>query len=145
MQHEIQAAIADLEQTKARLSELNLQMDAEQTSVKSKDRMIEATVDARGRLTDLSLRATKYRTLSPKELCARIVETVRAAQDKGERVAMERLASVAPGGVPIEDLFAGTLNLDAMFDDAVAQVMGHGATGTDGTRPSSPQDGGRRE
>lgn len=116
--YDLQGAIADLRAEQARIQEAGERMTSVTGSAKSKDRIVTATVDAQGRLTDLKLAGTRYRQLAPAELASRIVETVRAAQEDAARVSAERLAGLLPPGIglPVD----GEFDLEAMFDAAVA-------------------------
>jgi hypothetical protein len=81
-------------------------------------------------LTSLKLKGTGYRKLAPAELAARIVETVRAAQDAAARQASESVAGLMPTGLgpgfdlgPAAPATDGTWDIDAMFDAAARAVQ----------------------
>ncbi|MFE9360581.1 YbaB/EbfC family nucleoid-associated protein [Streptomyces olivaceoviridis] len=46
----------------------------------SKDRLVTATVDARGTLTELKFNSSRYRSMAPSELSAVLTETIAKAQ-----------------------------------------------------------------
>ena len=99
-------------------------------SATSKDRMVTATVDGRGRLVDLDLAGTRYRRLAPAELTARIVETVRAAQEDAAHATATMLTGLLPDGLgmPVD----GEFDLEAMFDAAVTAARATADTTQEG-------------
>jgi DNA-binding protein YbaB len=117
-EYDMQNAIAELRAEQARIRDAGKQMMSVTGTSTSRDKMVTATVDSRGRLVDLKLKGTRYRQLAPAELTARVVETVRAAQEDAARESASRLAGLLPAGLglPVD----GEFDLDAMFDSAVA-------------------------
>jgi hypothetical protein len=113
----MEAALSKLRAETARIREAGEQMNAVTGSSTTKDRMVTATVDNQGRLTDLKLRGTRYRQMAPSELATRIVETVREAQEIAARESAGMLAGLLPAGLGIP--IGGEFDLDAMFDAAV--------------------------
>jgi YbaB/EbfC DNA-binding family len=115
--NDLDAALAGLRAEQTRIRAASDQMNAVTGSATSKDRMISATVDSRGRLVDLKLKGTRYRQLAPAELTARIAETVREAQDSAARTSAATLAGLIPPelGLPVD----GEVDLDAMFEAAL--------------------------
>jgi hypothetical protein len=111
-------AIVDLRAEQARIQAAAEHMSSITGSAVSKDRMVTATVDSQGRLVDLKLAGTRYRKLSPAELTAHIVATVREAQDDAARAAASALSGLLPDGLglPVD----GDFDLEAMFDAAVS-------------------------
>jgi YbaB/EbfC DNA-binding family protein len=93
---DLETALADLRAEQARIREAGDRMRAVSGTAVSKDRMITAAVDAQGRLVELRLDGDRYRRLAPAELTARIVETVRAAQDDASRAAASAFAGCSP-------------------------------------------------
>jgi DNA-binding protein YbaB len=112
-----EAAIADLRAQQERLTAASRTMAAAQHTATSKDRAVEATVDAQGRLTALTLKGTAYRNLAPTELAERIRSTVRAAQDAVAGAALAAVADMVPAA--LRPVLAGTLDLEAMFGAAI--------------------------
>jgi DNA-binding protein YbaB len=117
-QFDLDGALADLRTEQARIKAATDQMAKLTGSASSKDRVITATVDSQGRLVDLKLKGTNYRRLAPAELTARIVETVRAAQDDAARASANALAGLLPDGLGLPA--DGEFDLAAMFDAAVS-------------------------
>lgn len=117
---DLEHALADLRTEQARIKAATDRMAKLTGSASSKDRVITATVDSQGRLVDLKLKGTNYRRLAPAELTARIVETVRAAQDDAARASAEALAGLLPDGLGLPA--DGEFDLAAMFDAAVSSA-----------------------
>jgi hypothetical protein len=126
---DLEHAIADLRAEQARIQAATDQMTALTGSATSKDRMVTATVDSRGRLTDLKLAGTRYRQLAPSELTTRIVETVRAAQEDAARGASGALAGLLPDGLGMPA--DGEFDLEAMFDAAITAARAAAGTETE--------------
>jgi hypothetical protein len=136
--YDLANAVAGLRVEQARIREASDRMMRVTGSSTSKDRMVTATVDSQGRLVGLALAGTRYRQLASKDLTARIVETVRAAQDDAAREAASTLTGLLPKGLgmPVN----GDFDLDAMFDAAVAAAT---ASWEDGNTPKGADGNGR--
>jgi DNA-binding protein YbaB len=107
-QGEIAAALGKLHETTA--------------SATSKDRMLTATVDAQGKLTDLAFNGKRWREMAPKELGAKIVEVVADAQQQAALRTSELMAGLVPTGFDLEQLRTVGPDLESMIDDAIADV-----------------------
>lgn len=107
-QEEIAAAIAKLQEATA--------------TATSKDRMLKATVDGQGRLTELAFNGKRWREMAPKELGAKIVEVVADAQRNAAAATGELMGGLVPAGVDLEELRSAGPDLEAMMDSAIADV-----------------------
>ncbi|MDN3359226.1 YbaB/EbfC family nucleoid-associated protein [Actinomadura sp. DC4] len=127
---DLEHAIADLRAEQARIKEATEHMASLTGSAMSKDRMITATVDSRGRLVDLTLEGTRYRKLAPAELTKRIVDIVREAQEDAARTAASTLTGLLPDGLgmPVN----GDFDMEAMFDAAVTTARATAETKREG-------------
>ncbi|GLY28942.1 YbaB/EbfC family nucleoid-associated protein [Kineosporia sp. NBRC 101731] len=114
---DISAAIDDLHREQARISKTGAQAVAVTATVTSKDRMVTATVDGQGRVTALKLTGTKYQKMAPAELCTRIVETMRQAQEDATRQSMAVFAKMMPDD--LGSFLGGKTDLDAMVAAAM--------------------------
>lgn len=135
---DLAAALEELREHQARIREASDQMMKVTGSSKSADRIVTATVDARGRLVDLKLSGTRYRKMAPAELCARIVEAVQAAQDQAAEEASRMLNGLLPAGLGMPAV-GEELDLDAIFEAAVSAAAGPMFTG-DTTSPAEKGD-----
>ncbi|GAB3400909.1 hypothetical protein GCM10027515_09250 [Schumannella luteola] len=118
---EIEQMMAETRETHARLAERAAEVEALTATATSKDRVLSATVDARGVLTDLKITGQSWRELAPKELCSRIVDVVAQAQSDVQNRGRELLEGAGPDGL---DPTAGLPSADemtAMMQDLVAQ------------------------
>lgn len=91
-------------------------------SATSKDRMLKATVDGQGRLTELVFNGKRWREMAPKELGAKIVEVVADAQRGAAEKTGELMGGLVPAGVDLEELRSAGPDLEAMMDSAIADV-----------------------
>jgi DNA-binding protein YbaB len=119
LRNQVESALADLRAKQEQLREFGSAMAAQKTEVTSKNRMVSATVDSYGRLVDLAIKGSRYRTLAPAELAKVIVETVAKAQEKASKQTMAAAAEAVPQAFELGGLTGGDLDLDAMFDAAV--------------------------
>jgi DNA-binding protein YbaB len=121
MQDQLEAAMARLRQQREKIREFQSAMEERTVSVTSKNRMVSATVDSRGRLTALSFKGNRYRSLPPAELGALVVETVSQAQETAAKQALEAASSIMPSGLP--GMSSGSFDLDEMTA-AAEKLMG---------------------
>jgi DNA-binding protein YbaB len=128
---DLEHAIADLRAEQARIQAATDHMTSLTGSATSKDRMVTATVDSRGRLVDLTLAGTRYRRLAPAELTTRIVQTVREAQEDAARTTASALTGLLPEGLglPVD----GEFDFEAMFDAAVTAARATAESTQEGT------------
>lgn len=94
----IEAAMAELEQQRVKIRDLEKSAASTTATVQSKNRMVTATVDRSGKLTELRFEGKRYRTIAPAELSAVVLETVQQAQEEVARQAIELVSSVLPNG-----------------------------------------------
>jgi hypothetical protein len=127
LSQQLESALANLRVQQTRIRAASEQLSKATGTATSKDRTIEATVDSRGKLTGLSLKGTGYRKLAPAEFTARIVETVRSAQDAVASRAAEALTGLMPAGLGLDigpTMSAdGSWDIDAMFEAAARRVQ----------------------
>jgi len=111
---EAQASIADVETQRSELS----------STVTSKDRLISATVDARGAISALKLTGQSWRELSAKELTSKIIDVVTQAQTEVGQRSAELLAGLAPDGIdPMTGLPEG-VDMEQMMHGLLSQFGG---------------------
>jgi DNA-binding protein YbaB len=122
LHQQLESALANMRVQQARIKAASEQLAKATATAASKDRAIEATVDSQGKLTALNLKGTGYRKLAPAELAARIVDTVRSAQDAVGRQAAEALTGLMPTGLGLGMAPTvssdGGWDIDAMFEAA---------------------------
>ncbi|PNW10764.1 hypothetical protein C1632_03160 [Microbacterium testaceum] len=121
---DIEQMMTEVRQTHADLAARAADVDALTATATSKDRVLSATVDARGVLTDLRMTGQSWRELAPKELCAKIVAVVAQAQREVQERGRLLLAEGGPDGL---DPAAGLPTADemtAMMQTMVDQLQG---------------------
>lgn len=78
----------------------------------AKNRLVTATVDATGRLTELKFHTDGYRSMAPAELSAALVEVVeRAQRQMADRVAGV-YESLAPEGIDTAAVMRGDVDVE---------------------------------
>jgi DNA-binding protein YbaB len=108
LHNDLEAALVRLRDQQQELTATTKAIAEAETSTSSRDRLIEATVDGQGRLTGLKITGRRFRELSAAELAAKIVETVRAAQDEQTTKTATALARFAPPGVDLAAMIDGS-------------------------------------
>jgi DNA-binding protein YbaB len=88
-------------------------------TVRSKRRQISATVDARGELVDLKFHGQTHKNMSPEELGALIVETVRQARHDAQTQMWESVADTLPEGAEVADVVSGRYD----WSDAIGEAL----------------------
>lgn len=99
MHDQLDAMMATLREDREKFDQAIVRAEEITETATSKNRMVRATVDARGRLTALELKGRRWRELAPTELCTRIVETVRDAQDAAAARSAELMTGLLPSGL----------------------------------------------
>jgi len=112
------AVLADLRAQREKIREFDAAMAVRKTVVTSKNRMVSATVDSKGKLVELSFKGNRYRSMAPAELASLIVETVGTAQENALKETLTAAAELIPHARKFAGLEGG-LDLDGMFDEAV--------------------------
>jgi len=80
MEERLAAALAEFEETRAKLGEAAAAAARLSATVMAKDRSVEATVGAQGELTNLRFPTSRYRTMAPAELANALMSTIGAAR-----------------------------------------------------------------
>lgn len=121
-ENEMTEAMRELRDRQGEIAEALGKMHEATATATSKDRMLKATVDGQGRLTELAFTGTRWRGMAPKELGAKIVELVADAQRQAAVATGELMAGLVPAGVDLEQLRSVGPDLAAMIDTAIADV-----------------------
>lgn len=133
LQERIEIAMAELEIQRAKIRDLEKSMATTTATAQSENRMVTATVDRAGKLTELRFEGKRYRTIAPAELASIVVETVQSAQSQVSQQAMAMASSLLPPGL---DVFGAGLSPDGAARSA-ADTGGSTAKGS----PASGQAG----
>jgi DNA-binding protein YbaB len=121
-ENEMTEAMRELRDKQGEIAEVLGKMHEATATATSKDRMLKATVDGQGRLTELAFNGMRWREMAPKELGAKIVELVADAQRQAAAATGELMAGLVPAGVDLEQLRSVGPDLAAMIDTAIADV-----------------------
>jgi hypothetical protein len=114
----METALADLRAQREKIREFDAASAARRTVVTSKNRMVAATVDSRGKLVELSLKGNRYRSMAPAELASLIVETVAKAQEDALKTSLTAAAELLPRALKFAGPDGAAPDLDGMFDTA---------------------------
>ncbi|MBV2363578.1 YbaB/EbfC family nucleoid-associated protein [Streptomonospora sp. NEAU-YY374] len=74
----------------------------------AKNRLVAATVNARGELVDLKFHTQSYRDMAPTELASAILDVVRKAREQMAKRVAELYQPFAPQGIDMTELMNGT-------------------------------------
>ncbi|MFD5226092.1 YbaB/EbfC family nucleoid-associated protein [Microbacterium sp. NPDC058342] len=118
---ELEQMIAEMAETQASIAGVEKQLSELSATVVSKDRLVSATVDAQGAISELKLSGQSWREMSAKELTTKIIDAVTQAQhDVAERSAA-LLAGIAPEGIdPMSGLPDG-IDMESMMTGLLSQ------------------------
>jgi DNA-binding protein YbaB len=123
MHDQIEQAAAELRAQGERIMGFQEDLARRSTTVVSKDRLVEATVNGAGRLTALAIKGNRYRMMSPAELSNVVLETVNAALEKASAETMAAAKALMPsafsgGGMDAE----GSIDLEELMKEAMQKI-----------------------
>jgi hypothetical protein len=122
-QRELDAALAQLDVERARLTGLSEQIAAGGTVHTTKDRMLTVTLDGRGDLTKLAFNNPKYRQMPPAELGAAIVDAISTARGEAMGKMDEMFGQELLPGISFKGLANGTVALDQIVGNFVETAL----------------------
>ncbi|MFJ4622379.1 YbaB/EbfC family nucleoid-associated protein [Streptomyces sp. NPDC088812] len=97
--------LAELDTVTAGLAKAKEELRGATYAVRSRDRAVEVTVGSQGQLTDLKFLDNRYRTMSPTELAASVLEAATQARDSMSRhvmMTMQPFTGPRPGVPQLE-------------------------------------------
>jgi hypothetical protein len=106
---------ADLAAGQARFDAARERARAVSATTVSDRRLLSATADSAGRITELKFTGTDYRRMAKAELAKTIADTVNAALDEAARAVRAALAPALPAGLDPERLADGPADPAALF------------------------------
>ncbi|GGS30356.1 MULTISPECIES: YbaB/EbfC family nucleoid-associated protein [Actinokineospora] len=122
LHNDMAAALAELRAQQAKIADALGRVGEVTASAATEDRMVTATVDGRGRLTEIALAGRRWRDLAPGELAARVVDVVTRAQDKAAEAAASAVAGLMPEGIDLDRLRDVGPELSTMVAEAVDEA-----------------------
>ncbi|GAA4613318.1 YbaB/EbfC family nucleoid-associated protein [Saccharopolyspora hordei] len=122
MHNDMTEALQELRAKQDQLATAFRELDEVTASATSADRTVKATVDGRGRLTDLAFQGRRWRDMAPKELGAKIVEVVADAQRQAAAAVDEVMGGLTPAGVDLQELRENGPDVAAVIDSAIGEV-----------------------
>jgi DNA-binding protein YbaB len=112
MRDQMEAELARLQTTMREIEDASASLESATEKVTAKNRLVTATVDATGRLTELKFHTDGYRSMAPAELSAALVEVIDSAQRKmGDRVS-QVYGAFAPEGVDTAAVMNGEVDIE---------------------------------
>ncbi|NMO55375.1 YbaB/EbfC family DNA-binding protein [Actinoplanes sp. TBRC 11911] len=122
MHDRIEQAYAEFEKKKEAIAGFENAIGTAHTTVTSKNRELNVTVDGRGDLTEIKFPTNAYRSMAPAELANLLVDTVRSAREKARAEAANMLESLLPARAPILSMLNNPGGFDQMMREAVRIV-----------------------
>ncbi|MER5389473.1 YbaB/EbfC family nucleoid-associated protein [Saccharopolyspora sp. NPDC002686] len=122
MHNDMTEALQELRAKQDQFSTAFAELDEVTASATTKDRAIKATVDGRGRLTEVVFNGQRWRDMAPKELGAKIVEVVSDAQRQAASAVDEVMSGLTPAGVDLRELRENGPDLEAVIDSTLGDV-----------------------
>ncbi len=104
-------------------------------AVLSSDRAVRATVGPQGELTGVEFLEGKYRSMSPQELAASVLEAASAARLKMNRHVMKAMAPFTEPSSEVPELKGFELDWERIFGPGVLEKDDEGTARTDGAVP----------
>jgi DNA-binding protein YbaB len=120
---QIERATAELREQGERIRNFQAGLQQQATTVVSKDRMVTVTVNGTGKVTELSIKGNRYRTMPAAELSNLVRETVNQALEKASAETMAAARALMPGdfgSFGIGD--DGTVDIDRLLKVAMDKV-----------------------
>lgn len=112
MREQMETDLARLQTTMRELEDASANLESATEEVTAKNRLVTATVDATGRLTELKFHTDGYRSMAPAELSSALVEVI----DRAQRQMAERVAGVydsfAPEGIDTAAVMRGEVDVE---------------------------------
>jgi DNA-binding protein YbaB len=121
-ENQLTEAMRELREKQGEIASAIGKLNEATATATSKDRMLKATVDGQGKLTELAFNGKRWREMAPKELGAKIVEVVAEAQEQAALKTSELMGGLVPAGLDLEQLRTVGPDLESMIDDAIADV-----------------------
>jgi DNA-binding protein YbaB len=109
--------VREYERTRRGLQALRERLSALRATAESKDGMVTVTVGPRGEVEAVELNPRAYRRLTPAELAASILDTIRQAGRSLSDQAAEAYGPYLPAGTSYPDLLTGEVDLSAFVPE----------------------------
>jgi DNA-binding protein YbaB len=116
-QDQIDAAMAQFQQQRARLRDTRAEMEKLTASASSKDHLVTVVVGPAGEVREIRFSRTDYARMAPAELAAVLVETIAKAREKAAAEVRKGFEGLAGFGADLRDSLAGGEVLDELFGE----------------------------
>jgi DNA-binding protein YbaB len=110
---------AEYEQARRDIAKLQEAVESAAGSARSKNRMISATVDGRGEVTEVKFHGQNWRSMAPGELGKLVVATIKAAREAACKQMWSSISSMVPDGLDLSAAMAGRLDWAAATPESI--------------------------
>lgn len=133
MNDRVERAYADLNRRREELAEARHALADGSFTVNAKKRLFTVTVDSSGHLTEIKFLSGQYRVIAPAALAEQLVTAIGEARDLALARAVGTFQGLLPD-LPVEQIMTGTLDIGALFDDALLRTDEDSKEQPDGRR-----------
>jgi DNA-binding protein YbaB len=114
-QDQLDEAMAALREQQTKIQQVQQDLQQASFSVRSKDRMVTATVAAQGELRELKFHSNDYRSMAPAELSAALVEVIAAARKQAAARVAETFQPLLGAGAKLRESMTGGSEFEELF------------------------------
>jgi DNA-binding protein YbaB len=114
---QLEEMLNEYQKARTSMQEVQERMRTATVTVKSDNKMVSVSVDARGELTDLTFHTRAYRTMAPAELSKVLLATVTKARAAVMDQLREVMAPVMPKGMSFDDVRHGKINYSSILPE----------------------------
>ncbi|MGH3715660.1 MAG: YbaB/EbfC family nucleoid-associated protein [Micromonosporaceae bacterium] len=123
LQDKIEQAYADFERTQAAITTIQDELADGSTTVTSKNRAVQVTVDGHGDVSEIKFPTKAYRTMAPAELGSLLVTTLGEARREAVERATQLMRTTLPDTAPLLQAFGGSADFETVMEE-LAQMAG---------------------
>ncbi|MFD7807819.1 YbaB/EbfC family nucleoid-associated protein [Streptomyces cellulosae] len=135
LEQRLERAMAELRSAQEAVERTERELRQASFAVLSSDRAVRATVGPQGELTGIEFLENKYRSMSPQELAASVLEAASAAQLKMNRHVMKAMAPFTEPSSEVPELKGFELDWERIFGPGVLEKDEEDTGRADGAVP----------
>ncbi|HYY88409.1 MAG TPA: YbaB/EbfC family nucleoid-associated protein [Chloroflexota bacterium] len=117
LQDKIEQAFADFERTQAAITTIQDELAEGATTVTSKNRAVQVTVDGHGDVSEIKFPTKAYRTMAPAELGSLLVTTLSEARRQAVEHATNLMRTTLPDTAPLLRALGGSDDFETVMED----------------------------
>ncbi|NJC72021.1 YbaB/EbfC family nucleoid-associated protein [Planosporangium thailandense] len=115
IEQRLSEALAGYRQKRDQFLRMQQQLSTAAATVRSRDRMVSVTVDARGQVTGLRFHTDAYRRMEPAPLAALLMETIAKARGEVREQIRGYVTPLLPRDTSFEQAVSGEIDWAKMF------------------------------